>query len=209
MSSTQGNRASLVAQLVKNLPAMKETWVWSLGWEDPLEKEKAMHSSILAWRIPWTVHGDSLGKNTRVGCHALLQGIFPTKGSNPGLPHCRRQILYHLSHQGSLRILEWIPSSRDLPNPGIKPGSPALQADSFPAELPGKLTCLLTGRHIWGENPLILLVPAALAEAECSVQFWKAYFPHLQTSCTSGRIANNLSYYVISARGTKTSLALP
>ena len=47
--------ASLVAQLVKNLPAMRETWVRLLGWEDPLEKGKATHSSILAWRIPWTV----------------------------------------------------------------------------------------------------------------------------------------------------------
>ena len=47
--------ASLVAQLVKNLPAMQETWVWSLGWEDPLEKGKATHSSILACRIPWTL----------------------------------------------------------------------------------------------------------------------------------------------------------
>ena len=47
--------ASLVAQLVKNPPAMWETWVPSLGWEDPLEKGKATHSSILAWRIPWTV----------------------------------------------------------------------------------------------------------------------------------------------------------
>ena len=47
-----------------------------------------------------SVHGDSPGKNTGVGCHALLQGIFPTQGSNPGLPHCR-QILYYLSHQGS------------------------------------------------------------------------------------------------------------
>ena len=47
--------ASLVAQLVKNLPAMWETWVRYLGWEDPLEKGKATHSSILAWRIPWTV----------------------------------------------------------------------------------------------------------------------------------------------------------
>ena len=43
---------SLVAQLVKNLPAMKETWVQSLGWEDHLEKGKAAHSSLLAWRIP-------------------------------------------------------------------------------------------------------------------------------------------------------------
>ena len=47
--------ASLVAQLVKNLPAMQETWVQSLGWEDPLETGKATHSSFLAWRIPWTV----------------------------------------------------------------------------------------------------------------------------------------------------------
>ena len=46
--------ASLVAQLVKNPPAMWETWVQSLDWEDPLEKGKATHSSILAWRIPWT-----------------------------------------------------------------------------------------------------------------------------------------------------------
>ena len=47
---------SLVAQLVKILPGMWETWVRSLGWEDPLEKETATHSSILAWRIPWTVY---------------------------------------------------------------------------------------------------------------------------------------------------------
>ena len=46
--------AFLVAQTVKNLPAIQETWAQSLGWEDPLEKEKATHSSILAWRIPWT-----------------------------------------------------------------------------------------------------------------------------------------------------------
>ena len=47
--------ASLGAQLVKNTPAIWETWIWSLGWEDPLEKGKAIHSSILAWRIPWSV----------------------------------------------------------------------------------------------------------------------------------------------------------
>ena len=48
----QHSQASLVAQLVKNLPAMWETWVRSLGWEDPLEKGKATHYSILAWKIP-------------------------------------------------------------------------------------------------------------------------------------------------------------
>ena len=77
------------------------------------------------------VHGDSPGKSTGVGCRAL-QGIFPTQGSNPGLPHYR-QILYHLSHQGSPRILQWvfspIPSPGDLSYPGIKPASPALQEE--------------------------------------------------------------------------------
>ena len=138
---------------------MQETWVWFLGWEDPLEKEMATHSSILA--LPGEIHGqrslmgyspwgyqesdtteqltdthththsskyeseshsvvsDSLwqhglyipwnspGQNTGVGGLSLLQGIFPTQESNPGLPHCRL-ILYQLSHKGSPRILEWV-----------------------------------------------------------------------------------------------------
>ena len=48
-------KSSPLAQLVRNPPAMQETWVRCLRWEDPLEKGKATHSSILAWRIPWTV----------------------------------------------------------------------------------------------------------------------------------------------------------
>ena len=52
--------ASIVTQLVKNPPAMQETWVHSLGWEDPLEKEMATHSSILAWKILWTEEPDGL-----------------------------------------------------------------------------------------------------------------------------------------------------
>ena len=58
--------ASLVAQLVKNLPAMWETWVRFLGWEDPLEKGKATHSSILTRRVPWTViiHGVAKSQTT-------------------------------------------------------------------------------------------------------------------------------------------------
>ena len=50
----QDSWAFLVAHLAKNLPAMREIWVQSLGWEDPLQKGTATHSSILAWRIPWT-----------------------------------------------------------------------------------------------------------------------------------------------------------
>ena len=52
--------ASLVAQTLKRLPAMRETQVQSLGWEDPLEKEMATHSSILAWGIPWTEEAGGL-----------------------------------------------------------------------------------------------------------------------------------------------------
>ena len=67
--------ASLVAQLVKNLPAMRETWIQSLGWGDPLEKRKATHSSILAWRIhglysPWG-HKE-LGMTERLSLTSLL-----------------------------------------------------------------------------------------------------------------------------------------
>ena len=57
---------TVVAQLFKNLPAIWETWVRSLGWEDPLEKGKALHSSVLAWRIPWTVESMGLQSRTRL-----------------------------------------------------------------------------------------------------------------------------------------------
>ena len=106
-----------MAQLVKNLPTMQETWVQSLDWEDPLEKGTATQSYILllllsrfsrvrlyatpemaAHQAPPSL-GFSRQENWS-GCHSLLQGIFLTQGSNPGLLHCR-QILYHLSHQGS------------------------------------------------------------------------------------------------------------
>ena len=56
----QCSLASLVAQLITNPPTMREAWVRSLGWEDPLEKGKATHSSILAWRIPWTIQSMGL-----------------------------------------------------------------------------------------------------------------------------------------------------
>ena len=56
----QYSSASLVTQMVKNPPAMQETWVQSLGWEDPLQKGMATYSSTLAWRIPWTEEPDGL-----------------------------------------------------------------------------------------------------------------------------------------------------
>ena len=86
-----------------------------------------------------SVLGDSLGKSNGVGYHALLQGIFPTQGLNPGLPHCR-QILSLSEPPGKPKNTGMVayPFSRELPDPGIKLGSPALQVDSLPAELPGK-----------------------------------------------------------------------
>ena len=99
-------RASLMAQMVKNLPAVQETQVQSLDAEDLLEKEMAAHSSILAWRISWTEEP------------VRLQSM-------------------EFSRQ---EYWSWLPCPfpGDLPDPGIKPRSPALQADSLPFEPSGK-----------------------------------------------------------------------
>ena len=73
--------ASLVTQSIKNLPAMLETWVWSLGSEDALEKGKVAHYSILTWRIPWTEEPDRLESmgSQRVGHNWGLGPQFPKK----------------------------------------------------------------------------------------------------------------------------------
>ena len=101
-----------------NLQLREELWIcWQMS---AIQEQKisyfklsflicVLSRSVLCKPMDWTppgssVQGDSLGKNTGVGCHALLQGIFPTQGSNPGLPHCR-QILYCLSHQASPSVL--------------------------------------------------------------------------------------------------------
>ena len=91
---------------------------------------------------------NSPGQNNGVGGLYLFQGIFPTQGSNPGLPHCRCT-LYQLSHKGSPRILEWVdyPFSSRYLDPRIEPGSPALQADSLPTKLSGKLFWHKGGRN--------------------------------------------------------------
>ena len=99
-----------------------------------------------------SVHGDSPGKNTGEGCHVLLQGIFPTQGSNPGLPHCRK-ILYCLSHQESPRILEWVayPFSRET---------------FWPRNWTG-VSCWATKeahKHIWASQ-LVLVVKNLLVDA--------------------------------------------
>ena len=106
-------------------------WNWNENWPFPVLS--AVFNSLWPHGLysPW----NSPGQNTRVGSLSLLQGIFPTQGSNPGLPHCWR-IIYQLSHKGSLRILEW--AIYPFSNPGIELGSPALQADSWFPELSGK-----------------------------------------------------------------------
>jgi len=125
--------ASLVAHLVKNPPAMQETPVWFLGWEDSPEESMATHSSTLAWRIPlvrgvWRATVQSF-KSCPILCDPMdyyiaLQASplmkFPRQEYQSGLP---------------------FPSLGDLPNPGMEltsPMHPALQADSFPIEPLGK-----------------------------------------------------------------------
>ena len=79
-----------------------------------------------------SVHEDSPGKNTGVGCHALLQGIFPTQGMDPDLPHCRPPGKPKNTGMGSPFLLQGIFLIQEL-----NQGSPALQADFLPTELPG------------------------------------------------------------------------
>ena len=100
-----------------------------------------------------SVQGEFLGKNTGVGCHALLQGIFSTQGSNPGFLHCR-WIFYHLSHHISLKYWSGFPfpSPGDLLNPRIKSLSPALQAGSLLSEPPGNL--FLSQKTKQNKNPM-------------------------------------------------------
>ena len=136
---------------IQNLPVMQETpidsWVRKIRWRrDRLPtpvflgfpggsagKESESHP-VMSNSL--RLHGlysplNSPGQNTGVGSLSLLQGLFPTQGWNPGLPHCRR-ILYQLSHKGSPRILEWVayPFSSGSSWPRNQSGSPALQADS-------------------------------------------------------------------------------
>ena len=81
---------SLRAQLVKNPPAMQETWVRSLGWQDPLEKRKATHSSILAWRIPWTNNSPwsrkELDTTEQLSLYTVVD-IYQLQSSNSSHPH--------------------------------------------------------------------------------------------------------------------------
>ena len=99
-----------MAQLAKNLPAMWETWIWSLGWEDPLEKGKATHSSILAWRIPWSHKELDMTEQLPLFTQAPQSLGFSRQESWSELP---------------------FPSPEDLPDLGIEPRCPALQADFF------------------------------------------------------------------------------
>ena len=80
IAPTPNYQASLVVQLVKNQPAMRETWVQSLVWEYSLEKGTATHSSILAWRIPWPVHGVTNSRTRLTNFHFHTKLYLYKKG---------------------------------------------------------------------------------------------------------------------------------
>ena len=106
--------ASLVAQTVKNLLAMQETQVWSLGWEDPMEKEMATHSSILSWRIPWTEEPGGLQSmgSQRVG-HDWATKTF-TCTSFRALAYTVSLYVFNLNWQLTLANLEIFHSNSDI-----------------------------------------------------------------------------------------------
>ena len=98
------------ATTIKSVPQLERSWRTSLSCRNKVppaatKTPRVVSSSLRLHRLysPW----NSPGQNTGVGSLSLLQGIFPTQGSNLGLQHCG-QILYHLSHKGSPRILEWV-----------------------------------------------------------------------------------------------------
>ena len=101
------------------------------------ERHSVMSDSLRSHGLysPW----NSPGQNTGDGSHSLLQGILPTQGSNPGLPHCR-WILYQLSHKGSTRILEWVvyPFSRRSSQPRNQIRVSCIAGHSLSTELWGK-----------------------------------------------------------------------
>ena len=113
-------------------------------WDVSCESHSVMFNSLRLHGLysPW----NSPGQNTGEG--SLLQRIFPTQGSNPGLSHCRR-LLYQLHYKGSPWILEWVayPFSRGSSNPEIELGSPTLHTGSWPTELSGKPCVFLNSNH--------------------------------------------------------------
>ena len=139
-------RASLVAQRLKRLPPMWKTRVKSLDREDPLEKEMVTHSSIRSWEIPWTEKPGKLQStgSQRVGHDWVTELNWKWKWSCCGVQLFATP--WTVAHQappsmGFSRQEYWswlpFPSPGDLPDPGIKPRSPALQADALTSEPPG------------------------------------------------------------------------
>ena len=148
---------SLVTQLVKNLPAMQETLVRFLGWEDPLEEGMATHSSIFAWRIPWTekpgrlqsVRLQRIGHNWSTAFQVNSEGTWSYICVFSVIQSCST-LCNPLGLQPTRLLCPWdfpgkntamgcpFPSLGDLPKPGIKFGSPALAGRFFTTEPPGK-----------------------------------------------------------------------
>ena len=102
--------ASLVAQLVNNRPAMQEIWVQSLGWEDPLEKGKATHTSVLTWRIPWPVMPQVV-KNLPASVEAVREArLIPGSVRPPGGGHGNK--LQYSCLENSMHRGAWWAQSR-------------------------------------------------------------------------------------------------
>ena len=126
---------SVLSTVTENTSCQVGCWLWSralsLALWNHLESESHSAVSVQCHGLysPW----NSPGQNPGVGSLSLLQGIFPTQGSNPDLPHCRRT-LYQLNHRENLRIYwsgEPIPSAVNLSNQGIKPGVSCIAGGFF------------------------------------------------------------------------------
>ena len=128
--------ASLAAQLVKNPPAMRETWIQSLGWEDLLEKEKVTHSSILAWRIPrTTVHGVAKSRTRQSDFHFTTPRDLPDVGFEPGstILQAESSLSEIVMHHSYPRFFWHLPGGEQ---PGCSPHWFAFSSSLFPRDIP-------------------------------------------------------------------------
>ena len=172
---------TLIAQLLKNLPAMQETWVQFLDWEDPLEKEMATHSSILAWRVPWTEEPgrlQSMGSQT-VGCdlatkpppllHNPLLSLFTLNAQIVSDLASRRLfqgdsciLLTYLQYFLSIYFL-----AQSIPGSSCTFSDPALHSGTSPRYSSSLLWRVQQGNQIWAVCVLIAtgvsLLPSPLS----------------------------------------------
>ena len=158
MNSFMHRRASLVAKMVRNLPATQETWVWSLGWEDPLVEGMATNSSILAWKVPWTEESDGSMESQRVRQDWVAKHTYTHTHIHT---HRNNQIMLFFNHFNSLEVSQNLMEQES--KSFFNPTHHGLSAFSFCLFMLGKL--LFQSSCPWKAHQLLGSI----------IQWWKTW----------------------------------